>query len=245
MLAGRVEQASETDFVVDGSPDDSRERLLNTLQGTGFPRSGRPLAQLRLLCRDPHRHESRPRCAGIAVMAADLQEPPELVVEFLRRLGRRDVDMVAVSAQARRCGDASSSLYWRLYRRFVLEEFPHGRCRCLCVAPLECGTSCFHSSPHTSLVQSCSGSNFGSSGPIRRRPSQAERLDPASKASLPDRHVFAFSDLPVRVLWFRRAPRPGPGSSSSAVSVAPAAGTITVPGTRQPSSRLSSSVAST
>ncbi len=32
---------------------------------------------------------------NIAVMAADLQEPPELVIEFFRATGHGDVDVVA------------------------------------------------------------------------------------------------------------------------------------------------------
>ena len=64
----------------------------------------------------------------IAVMAADLQEPPELVVEFFRRLAGGEVDVVAGERASRDDrGDTASSLYWRLYRRFVLGDDPARR----------------------------------------------------------------------------------------------------------------------
>src|SRR5262249_24036043 len=56
----------------------------------------------------------------IAVMAADLQEPPELIVEFFGRLASGETDVVAGERPSRDDrGDGFSKLYWRLSPRFV------------------------------------------------------------------------------------------------------------------------------
>jgi glycosyltransferase involved in cell wall biosynthesis len=65
----------------------------------------------------------------LAVLAADLQEPPELIVEFRRRLGSGDADVVF----GQRTGRADpwwsrwlSNAFWSLYRRFVVHDMPKG-----------------------------------------------------------------------------------------------------------------------
>ena len=84
----------EVVFVVDGSPDRSGELLLAARKGFSFPsriafhsrnfgsftaiRTGMELAKGR----------------DIAVMAADLQEPPELIAEFFSILDRDEADIV-------------------------------------------------------------------------------------------------------------------------------------------------------
>ena len=112
----------EAIFVVDGSPDDSRERLLQALAGSRFDarivehaRNFGSFAAIRTGMRIA-------RGARIAVMAADLQEPPELVVEFLRRLATGEVDVLAGERASRADRDLTSRLYWRMYRKFVLRR---------------------------------------------------------------------------------------------------------------------------
>jgi glycosyltransferase involved in cell wall biosynthesis len=64
-----------------------------------------------------------------AVMAADLQEPPELALEFFRRLLADECDVV-VGVRRSRDDPAwirtTSSIYWKLYRRLVIREVPAG-----------------------------------------------------------------------------------------------------------------------
>ena len=71
----------EAVFVVDGSPDGSLAAAPGISLAGRSVAAHRPLAQLRLLRRHPHRG-SRPAGDYIAVMAADLQEPAELMQEF-------------------------------------------------------------------------------------------------------------------------------------------------------------------
>jgi polyisoprenyl-phosphate glycosyltransferase len=63
------------------------------------------------------------------VLAADLQEPPELMIEFARVLGSGEADVVV----GHRTGRADpwlsrvlSASFWGLYRRFVVRDMPKG-----------------------------------------------------------------------------------------------------------------------
>jgi hypothetical protein len=62
-------------------------------------------------------------------MAADLQEPPELILEFFNLLSRGDADIVfgqRVSRADPKLKKLLSTIYWRAYRRFILPAMPEG-----------------------------------------------------------------------------------------------------------------------
>jgi glycosyltransferase involved in cell wall biosynthesis len=128
-LADDLEGALEVVFVVDGSPDDSYLRLSTALPKASF--------RSRLLLLSRNFGSFAAIRAGLAagtgehfaVMAADLQEPPELVAEFAARLRAGRCDVVI----GRRKGRADpplarllSTLFWGGYRRFVQREIPEG-----------------------------------------------------------------------------------------------------------------------
>ena len=128
-LADALDQQLETVFVVDGSPDQSLERLRE-----GLPRHRIP-AKLVALSRNfgafPAIREGLLQCSGefAAVMAADLQEPPELVLEFFKALETGEVDVAFGRREARQDPFGSrmaSGVFWGLYRRFVQPEVPPG-----------------------------------------------------------------------------------------------------------------------
>src|SRR6185369_8307223 len=60
---------------------------------------------------------------------ADLQEPPELVIEFARILRAGEAD-VCFGVRSRRSdpwlSELASGAFWGLYRRFVIHEMPPG-----------------------------------------------------------------------------------------------------------------------
>lgn len=126
-IASKVDGCMEAVFIVDGSPDRSEEWLLQNLAGWRIP------SQLVALSRNFGSFTAirvgltQARGGCIAVMAADLQEPPELVTEFFRVLGEGRHD-VAVGTRASRAdplaGKAASGLFWRLYRALVQPEMP-------------------------------------------------------------------------------------------------------------------------
>lgn len=119
----------EAVFVVDGSPDDCAIILEHAL-----PQS-EVLSQLILHSRNFGAFAAiktgfaEARGEFVAVMAADLQEPPELVLALFTGLasGRWDV---AVGTRTKRADSLSSRtasrIYWGLYRRSIQREMPVG-----------------------------------------------------------------------------------------------------------------------
>ena len=116
-------------FVVDGSPNSSL-RILQSRLPTWSTRS-----QLVELSRNVGSFSAI--AAGLlhgqgecfAVLAADLQEPPDLVLEFHKLLTSGEADVVFGHRTGR--ADAwlsrlASEWFWSLYRRFVLKDLPRG-----------------------------------------------------------------------------------------------------------------------
>src|SRR5437762_11222792 len=118
-----LNHALEVVFVVDGSPDRSYERLDAALPASGLT------AQLIALSRNfgsfSAVREGLAAARGdyVAIMAADLQEPEELILAFFHALANEPVD-VALGARAGRDDPSAtripSMLFWSLYRPFVL-----------------------------------------------------------------------------------------------------------------------------
>ncbi len=119
----------EVVFVVDGSPDRCYQILAERLPGL-------PLrSQLITLSRNFGSFAAISaglRWAGgdiFAVLAADLQEPPELVLEFARILRANDAD-ICFGVRAGRSDpwltELMSTAFWNLYRRFVIKDMPPG-----------------------------------------------------------------------------------------------------------------------
>jgi len=118
----------EAVFVVDGSPDQSFLALEQLLPSANFS------SQLLLLSRNYGAFPAisagleAARGTQFCVMAADLQEPPELIVQFSKELsngvdilfGQRDDRDDPVSSKL------FSEIFWKLYRKFVNPEIPAG-----------------------------------------------------------------------------------------------------------------------
>jgi glycosyltransferase involved in cell wall biosynthesis len=124
-----LDGALEAVFVIDGSPDRSAELLLAALPAQSHP------SQLITHSRNFGSFAAvktglaRARGGLIAVMAADLQEPPELLLEFFQTLNTGDVDLVVGARKGRTDPGLSvtaSRVFWAVYRRFVQPEIPRG-----------------------------------------------------------------------------------------------------------------------
>jgi glycosyltransferase involved in cell wall biosynthesis len=203
-LASRLEAV----FVVDGSPDASYVRLLQLLPATGLR------AKLVLLSRNFGSFAAiraglqLARGPWFAVMAADLQEPPQLMLDFFRTLEHEPVDVV-LGERATRSDPWFSRLvantFWWLYRRLVQKEIPPG------------GVDVFGCNEHfRDCLLRLTESNSSLVGQIfwlgfRRKLFPYHRLQRRHGASawtfarklryLGD-SLFAFSDLPIRaLLW--------------------------------------------
>ena len=128
-LDSRVRGEWEVVFVVDGSPDRCLEILRERLPAL-------PLrTQLLSLSRNfgsfaaiaAGLEKARGEC--LAVMAADLQEPPELVLQFFEALAEGRADIVFGVRGGRSdpwLSELSSNTFWFLYRRLVIKDMPRG-----------------------------------------------------------------------------------------------------------------------
>jgi glycosyltransferase involved in cell wall biosynthesis len=229
-VAGRM----ETIYVVDGSPDDSSRLLAEALADSAMSsrivehsRNFGSFAAIRT-------GMSLARGCRIAVMAADLQEPPELVIEFLERLARGDVDVVVGQRLSRADrGDSAARLYWRLYRRFVVAEIPSGGVDVFACSAKVRDVVCSMEAVHTSLVAQLFWAGFRREVvPYHRKPRPGESGWTLSrKFRYMSDSVFAFTDLPIRILWVAGLIGVAIGVIGGLVVVAArAAGAISVPG---------------
>ena len=117
----------EAVFVVDGSPDDSYALLVSKLPAQRFR------SKLCLLSRNfgafAAIRAGLQEASGpyFAVMAADLQEPPELATEFFKTLENEPIDVVIGARRSRDdplSSRLSSALYWFVYRKLVQPDLP-------------------------------------------------------------------------------------------------------------------------
>ena len=130
-LNGLAREVSDLEvvLVVDGSPDRAAELLAQALPHVRFAwqlvelsRNFGSFAAIR-------QGLALARGEYLAVMAADLQEPPELIVQFFRALANDTCDLV-VGVRAARADPPLNRLlariYWSLYRRLVMRDIPAG-----------------------------------------------------------------------------------------------------------------------
>ena len=119
----------EVIFVVDGSPDKSYELLNQVLPESGLN------AQLVALSRNFGSFAAIRKGLELAkgeyfgVMAADLQEPPELLLKSFKILDTKEYDIVVGTRDARDdpfMSKLSSQLFWYLYKKFIVHEMPVG-----------------------------------------------------------------------------------------------------------------------
>jgi polyisoprenyl-phosphate glycosyltransferase len=233
-IAAEVEGGLETIFVIDGSPDDSRAQLLGALEVSGLrariiehSRNFGSFAAIRT-------GMSLARGSRIAVMSADLQEPPELVIEFLHQLADDDIDVLAGERRSREDrGARLSNLYWRLYRRFVMPDIPSAGVDVFACTAAVRDVICSLEAVHTSLVAQLFWVGFRRRlVPYDRRPRAGESgWTLRRKLHYLSDSVFAFTDLPVRILWATGVLGLSLGALvGMVVLVARIAGAITVPG---------------
>ena len=121
--------AIEAVFVVDGSPDLSFAMLRSALDGLDFP--AQLLVQSRNFGSFPAIRSGLMVARGeyFGVMAADLQEPPELLIAFFKALEANECD-VAIGTRMGRSDPLisrlASGVFWGLYRRLVVHDMPEG-----------------------------------------------------------------------------------------------------------------------
>lgn len=205
-LDAALQSRFEAVFVVDGSPDRSLEILSEQL----------PLAPFRsqLIALSRNFGSFSAIVAGLraargdyfAVMSADLQEPPALVLEFSRILAEDAADIVVGTRSGRAdpfWTRMASQVFWSAYRHLVQPQIPRGG-----IDVFACN-SAFRthllslSELNSTLVGLVVWLGFRRREvPYVRRPRRFGRSGWSLRRKL--RYlldsVFAFSDLPVRIL---------------------------------------------
>lgn len=236
-LRSQCDASCEVTFVVDGSPDGSEPLLLRLLPTRTFrsrlvthSRNFGSFAAIRTGL-------ARVDAAFYAVMAADLQEPPDLMIDFLRALrdGHHDV---AVGVRRSRQDPApaawASRAFWWLYRRCVNREIPVGGVDVFGCSRRIRDALLNLQEVNTSLMGQLYWLGF-------RRAEVAYdrrcRLHGRSAWTLSRKlaymldSVFAFTDLPIRlVTWLGIACVVASGCLAAAVIVLRVAGNYDVPG---------------
>lgn len=196
----------EVIFVVDGSPDMSGALLVEALPHLHFPakvafhsrnfgsfaaaRTGLELAN----------------GASIAGMAADLQEPPELILDFFRSLERDEADIV-FGVRNRRSDPPLTALlsnaFWGLYRRFVEPSMPKGGVDIFACSARVKSVLLTIAEPNSSLVAQLFWVGFRRKFVLYDRRARTKGRS-AWSLSRRFRYMFdsiiSFSDLPILVL---------------------------------------------
>ena len=128
-VKARFDEEIEVVFVVDGSPDNSLEKLSELLPGVGYKSQlielSRNFGSFAAIRTGLHAAQGK----NFAVIAADLQEPPSLLIDFMTVLNSGDADIVVGKRIARNDpwgSQVSSSLFWALYRKLVMPQMTVG-----------------------------------------------------------------------------------------------------------------------
>ena len=227
----------EAVFVVDGSPDRCYEILHASLPGCAFR------SKLVLLTRNFGSFAAIRVGLEVgegdrfAVMAADLQEPPELVLQMHELLARDAADVVIGVREARMeplRKRLPSEVFWWLYRRYVVPEVPPGGVDVFGCNRVFRDTLLRLEERHSSLIAQVFWLGFRR---VEVKYMRLERLHGVSAWTMRKKinylmdSVFAFSDLPSRMLL--RSGGIGVAAAAAVgavVLMAKMAGAISVPG---------------
>ena len=200
-VAGGIEAVC----VVDGSPDASYRLLAEALPRA--PHASRLLLLSRNFGSFAAIREGMRVAAGrwFAVMAADLQEPQELVEQFFAALRNDEADIVVGTRAGRADGvadRAAANAFWSIYRRLVNPELPPGGVdifgcnRAFRDRLVEFGEA------HSSLIGQIFWLGFRRKTIAYTRAARDAGVSAwtfSRKMKYLSDNVFAFSDLPIKV----------------------------------------------
>jgi len=207
-VARQLDGDLEVVFVVDASPDRSYEVLRQRLPSASF--------QSKLLLLTRNFGSFAAVTAGLAastgdylaVIAADLQEPPELTIRFFEELAKGDCDIVFGQRESRAdpwLTRLTARIFWGFYRRFVQREMPSGGVDVFACNRSACEVLLTLQESNTSLVGLLMWVGFR-----RRFISYDRRIRESGTSAWTFRRkirylkdsIFAFSDLPLRLLGY-------------------------------------------
>ena len=205
-MSERLDGQLEVIFVVDGSPDNCYSILKRELPKQSFP------SQLLLHSRNFGSFAAirtgmkSIRGKYMAMMAADLQEPPELAIELFRTLERDEADVVVGARDAREdpwLTRIASQLFWWLYKKLVMPELPDGGVDIFGCNQIFREELLTLDESHGSLIGLIYWLGFRRKTVIYERQARQQGVSAwtlRKKLNYVMDSVFAFSDLPIRIL---------------------------------------------
>ena len=193
-------------FVVDGSPDKSFEILKQNLPSVKF--QSQLLAHSRNFGSFPAIRSGLHAAKGIylAVMAADLQEPPELLLGFFNALEDNECDVAIGTRNSRNdplISRLTSSLFWRFYKKIILPEMPEGGVDIFGCNKVFCEQLLKLEESRSSLVALVFWLGFRRKFISYERQTRLEGKSAwtfVKKIEYMMDSIFAFTDLPIRLL---------------------------------------------
>ena len=193
-------------FVVDGSPDKSFEILKQNLPSAKF--QSQLLAHSRNFGSFPAIRSGLHAAKGIylAVMAADLQEPPELLLGFFNALEDNECDVAIGTRNSRNdplISRLTSSLFWRFYKKIILPEMPEGGVDIFGCNKVFCEQLLKLEESRSSLVALVFWLGFRRKFISYERQTRLEGKSAwtfVKKIEYMMDSIFAFTDLPIRLL---------------------------------------------
>lgn len=191
--------------VVDGSPDRSYELLAQALPQA--PYASRLLLLSRNFGSFPAIREGLRAAEGrwFAVMAADLQEPQELVESFFKVLRNDEADIALGTRSGRADGladRAAAGMFWGIYRRFINPEMPPGGIDIFGCNTAFRGKLLEFDEAHSSLVGQILWLGFRRKTIAYARGRREHGVSAWTfhrKVKYLMDNIFAFSDLPIKV----------------------------------------------
>ena len=198
----------EVIFVVDGSPDGSFSKLDSAL--SAMPYNAQLIAHSRNFGAFTAIRTGMEYANGdyVAVMAADLQEPTELIEQFFSVLNKNEADIVFGKRTGRNDPPVRKFLansYWKLYRKFILPDIPEGGVDVFACNRKVLGTLLSIYEPNSSLISQLFWVGYRRSFISYER---LERQHGESSWGMRKRFrymldsIFSYSDLPIMtVLW--------------------------------------------
>ena len=207
-LSGDLDHSLEVVFVIDGSPDNSKEVIKQSTEQVSFPYQIIELSKnfgAFTAIRTGFEYVSG---QNVAVMAADLQEPISLIADLFDTLEKGHVD-IAFGQRVSRADPVLrrflSNSYWTLYRKFVLPDIPKGGVDIFAFNRKVLETILKMEEPNSSLVAQLFWVGYRRAFiPYERR----EREIGASSWSFRKRlrymldSIFSFSDAPLMLVFW-------------------------------------------
>ncbi|MFC1237555.1 glycosyltransferase family 2 protein [Vibrio sp. F74] len=128
-MASELNNSLEVIFVIDGSPDNSFELIQAKIPELNY--SATIISHSRNFGSFAAIRTGLSEAKGLycCVMAADLQEPVSLFIEMFKVLDLNKSDVVVGTRDSRKDPISTrlmSSLYWKLYKKYVVKDIPVG-----------------------------------------------------------------------------------------------------------------------